>query len=54
MFYTLYMGDARAKMKKERLKRLVEWGYVSQTQANKMWLDYLRLLKRTTHKAKSI
>jgi len=33
--------------KKNRLRQLVKWGYATQAQANKIWLDYLRMLKRS-------
>jgi len=33
-------------MKKNRIRQLVIWGYVTQTQANQMYRDYLRLFKR--------
>jgi len=49
MFYTLYMEDARKKMKKERLKRLVKWGYVTQEQAKAMYIEYCLFLKRYYH-----
>jgi len=32
--------------KKDRLRQLVLWGYITQTQANQMYRDYLRLFKK--------
>lgn len=29
-------------MKRNRLRQLVQWGYITQPQANQMWRDYLR------------
>ena len=33
-------------IKKNRLWKLVQWGYVTQKEANRMYKDYLRLFKR--------
>ena len=38
--------DDMTRMKKDRLRKLVQWGYVSQVEANRMYRDYLRLFKR--------
>jgi len=34
------------KLKKDRLRKLVIWGYFTQTEANQMYRDYLRLFKK--------
>ena len=34
------------KLKKDRLRNLVQWGYVTQAEANKMYKHYLRLFKK--------
>ena len=39
-------------LKRNRLKQLVSWGYITQQQANRQWQDYLRLHKRTTKQQK--
>jgi len=36
--------------KKNRLRKLVSWGYITQQQANQMWRDYLRLFKQYSGK----
>jgi len=33
-------------MKRNRLRQLVSWGYITQPEANQLWRDYLRLFKR--------
>ena len=33
-------------MKRNRLRQLVSWGYITQPQANQMWRDYLQLFKQ--------
>ena len=33
-------------MKKNRLRKLVQWGYVTQTEANEMYRKYIRLFKK--------
>ncbi len=33
-------------MKRNRLRQLVLWEYITQQQANQLWRDYLRLFKR--------
>ncbi len=35
-------------MKRNRLRQLVQWGYMTQAQANQQWRQYLRLFKRVT------
>ena len=40
-------------MKRNRLRQLVSWGYISQQQANQQWRRYLRLFKRTNAKLKA-
>lgn len=37
-------------LKRNRLRKLVSWGYITQQQANQMYRDYLRLFKRVTGK----
>lgn len=36
--------------KRNRLRQLILWGYITQQQANQLWRDYLRLFKRITGK----
>jgi len=31
-----------AEMKRNRLRQLVQWGYITQPQANQLWREYLR------------
>ena len=33
-------------MKRNRLRQLVSWGFMTQAQANEQWRQYLRLFKR--------
>lgn len=40
-------------MKRNRLRQLVQWGYISQPQANQMWHEYLRLFKRVNQRDKN-
>jgi len=35
--------------KRNRLRQLVQWGYITQSQANQLWREYLRLFKRVTN-----
>ena len=35
-------------MKRDRLRKLVAQGSITQQQANELWRDYLRLFKRVT------
>ncbi len=37
-------------MKKNRLRQLVQWGYITQPQANEQYRQYLRLFKRVNGK----
>ena len=37
-------------LKKNRLRQLVVWGYVTQKQANELWREYLRLFRSVTGK----
>jgi len=37
-------------LKKNRLRQLVLWGYVTQKQANELWREYLRLFRSVTGK----
>jgi len=39
--------------KKNRLRKLIAWGYITQSQANQMWRDYLRLFKRVNNQTES-
>ena len=32
-------------MKRNRLRQLVSWEYITQSQANQLWRDYLRIFK---------
>ena len=41
-------------MKRNRLRQLVQWGYITQPQANQMWRDYLRLFKRVNQKGQKM
>lgn len=34
--------------KRERIRDLVLWGYITQPQANRLWRDYLKLYRRVT------
>ena len=38
--------------KKDRLRKLVSWGYIHKAQAIYMWRDYLRLFRRVTESGK--
>lgn len=40
-------------MKRNRLHQLVSWGYITQSQANQLWRDYLQLFKRVNAKLKA-
>ena len=33
-------------MKRNRLRQLVSWGYITQSEANQLWREYLRFFKR--------
>ena len=35
-------------MKRNRLRQLVQWGYITQSEANQLWRDYLKLYRRVT------
>jgi len=35
--------------KRERIRQLVSWRYITQQQANQLWRDYLRLFKQVTN-----
>lgn len=37
-------------MKRNRLRQLVLWGYISQSEANQLWREYLQLFRRVTGK----
>lgn len=37
-------------MKRNRLRKLVSWGYITQAQANEQWREYLRLFKQVNQK----
>jgi translation initiation factor 2 beta subunit (eIF-2beta)/eIF-5 len=39
-------------MKRNRLRKLVLWGRITQSEANQLWRDYLRLFKRVNQKGK--
>lgn len=32
--------------KRERIRQLVQWGYITQPEANQLWHEYLQLCKR--------
>ena len=36
-------------MKRNRLRQLVQWGYITQPEANQLWREYLRLFKRVSN-----
>ena len=36
-------------MKRNRLRQLVSWGYITQPEANQLWREYLRLFKRVSN-----
>ena len=36
-------------LKRNRLRKLVLWGYISQPEANQQWREYLQLFKRVTN-----
>ena len=33
-------------MKRNRLRQLVSWGYITQPEANQLWRDYLQLFNK--------
>lgn len=45
-----YATPISALQKKNRLRQLVQWEYITQPEANQLWHEYLRLFKQVNGK----